>query len=242
MHPTKINWTNIRNTVFMDYVQWLRFTLSNGCNRLVVSLTSSGDENRFSFRNVGFRTMDKVQEPNHSECYTPSSEPFEFYLWILINLDSQISLFMEANIEILFSVHLVRLFILQARRGGTVYAIGAANTNHFVMRTYRWFCSPLLQSYKGKMPLDANATYMYDLKISHWWISDRNLVNSDSDILQLETTFRKHFLPLSSVQWVGHILTQMEVKSFFRNFRIRLQNYIMSQSRQPLLCIIIYGH
>jgi hypothetical protein len=26
-----------------------------------------------------FRTMDKVQKPTHSECYTPSSEPVRFY-------------------------------------------------------------------------------------------------------------------------------------------------------------------
>jgi hypothetical protein len=35
--------------------------------------------------------MDKVQNPSNSECYTPSSEPFRFYLGMecaLLNLES----------------------------------------------------------------------------------------------------------------------------------------------------------
>jgi hypothetical protein len=41
-----------------------------------------------SFRNVVFysyleaRAMEEVHKSSHSECYTPSSEPFRFYLQV----------------------------------------------------------------------------------------------------------------------------------------------------------------
>jgi hypothetical protein len=55
-----------------------------GHNRIGVSLPSPEEGNRSSFRNVvfysylEFRTMNKVQKPSDSDCYTPSSEPFRF--------------------------------------------------------------------------------------------------------------------------------------------------------------------
>jgi hypothetical protein len=66
-------------------VQLLRLAISKRPNRLGVSLSSPGNGNRSSFRNVVFSsylefwTMDKVQKPSGSECYTPSLEPFRFY-------------------------------------------------------------------------------------------------------------------------------------------------------------------
>jgi hypothetical protein len=63
----------------------LKLALSKGPNRVGVALSSSEDGNRSSFRNVVFsiylelRTMDKVHKPADFECYTPWSEPFEFY-------------------------------------------------------------------------------------------------------------------------------------------------------------------
>jgi hypothetical protein len=67
-------------------VRWLVLLLSKGSIRVGVFLSSPEDGNRHSFQNVVFyssleyRTMDKFHKPNDSECYTPSWEPFKFYL------------------------------------------------------------------------------------------------------------------------------------------------------------------
>jgi hypothetical protein len=64
-----------RNTPTIN--QW-RIALSKGPNRVGVILPSREDRNKSSFQNdvvssyLKFRTMDKVQEPNDSECYIPS--------------------------------------------------------------------------------------------------------------------------------------------------------------------------
>jgi hypothetical protein len=64
-------------------VQWLRLALSKGPNWVGVFFPPSPeDEKRSSFRNVVFalprtRTMEKVQQPSNSVCYTPSSESFK---------------------------------------------------------------------------------------------------------------------------------------------------------------------
>jgi hypothetical protein len=62
-------------------VQRLRLVLSNGPNRVDVSLPLPEDGKKSSVCNLmfsnylDFRTMDKVQKPSDSECYIPSSEP-----------------------------------------------------------------------------------------------------------------------------------------------------------------------
>jgi hypothetical protein len=67
------------------FLALLRLALSKEPNRVGVSLPSPEDGNRSSFRNfvfcyyLEFRTMNKVQKPSHSECYTPLSEPFRRY-------------------------------------------------------------------------------------------------------------------------------------------------------------------
>jgi hypothetical protein len=66
----------------------MRLALSKKPNRVGVSLPLSEDGHRPSFRKAVFssylelRTVDKVQTPSDSECYTPSSELFRFYIYI----------------------------------------------------------------------------------------------------------------------------------------------------------------
>jgi hypothetical protein len=66
--------------------QRLRLALSKGPNRVGVSLPSLEDGNRYSlghnvfYSYVDSQTLDKVQKPSDSECYTSSSEAFIFYL------------------------------------------------------------------------------------------------------------------------------------------------------------------
>jgi hypothetical protein len=54
-------------------------------NRCFLPPPPPEDGNRSSFRNVVFllpkhRTMENVQEPSKSVCYTPKSEPYEIYV------------------------------------------------------------------------------------------------------------------------------------------------------------------
>jgi hypothetical protein len=71
----------------VSWVQWLRLALSKGPNWLGVLPPWPEDGNRSSFRKVVFsnfleyQTMDKVQKPINSECYTPSSEPIRIYFY-----------------------------------------------------------------------------------------------------------------------------------------------------------------
>jgi hypothetical protein len=68
-----------------------------------VSHPSSESWNRSSFWNVMFSsylefwTMDKVHNPSDSECYTPSSEPFIFYMWWLVYSKCSVLLIIWAN-------------------------------------------------------------------------------------------------------------------------------------------------
>jgi hypothetical protein len=63
-----------------------RIALSQGPNRVGVSLPSLEDGNRSNFRNFvfEFRKTDKVHKPSDPECYAPSSELFGFYKYKLV--------------------------------------------------------------------------------------------------------------------------------------------------------------
>jgi hypothetical protein len=67
-------------------VQWLRLALSKRPIREGVSLPSHEAGNRSLLRNavffssLQFRMVGKVLKPSDFECYTPSSEPYTFYL------------------------------------------------------------------------------------------------------------------------------------------------------------------
>jgi hypothetical protein len=56
-----------------------------GPSEVGVSLSSPENGRKSSFRKVvfsslsEFRMIDKVLEPNYSECFTPLSQPFRFY-------------------------------------------------------------------------------------------------------------------------------------------------------------------
>jgi hypothetical protein len=66
----------------IEQVQRFRLTLSNGPNKVDVSLPSPESRNRSSSRNVllcshlGFRATNKVHKPNNSVYYRPLSEPW----------------------------------------------------------------------------------------------------------------------------------------------------------------------
>jgi hypothetical protein len=61
-------------------VQWLRFALSNGSNRIGAPSLTPEDANRSGLQNVvcflEYQTLDKDQKFSNPDCNTPSSEPF----------------------------------------------------------------------------------------------------------------------------------------------------------------------
>jgi hypothetical protein len=72
--------------------KWLRVALSNGPNRVGISHPFTWGRKQIQFPTrcvpsvlfLEHRTMDKVQKPGNSECYTASSEPFRIYMFICI--------------------------------------------------------------------------------------------------------------------------------------------------------------